>query len=209
MLYAGHFKVQRIWWEIAATIYVCVLSVCSLVCVREREGERHTQRHTQRHRHRERDHNLIIIYIATTHTQPAHLSPAWYRFITTHNICSQVMMETHDRRQKNCLQSAFMSNSWSYHHSFLPATICNWNCLPNNVIDSSNLQTIYICTHILNFELSVLQINKCNKQLLTVLLECYAMPISHINIVHSLVLWRYEWNKNEQTIFDWIDHQYS
>jgi len=27
----------------------------------------------------------------------------------------------------------------SYHHSFLPATVRNWNCLPNYVIDSSNL----------------------------------------------------------------------
>ena len=38
-----------------------------------------------------------------------------------------------------------------YHHSFLPATIRNWNCLPNNVIDSSNLNeftnNLYMHTH--------------------------------------------------------------
>ena len=39
----------------------------------------------------------------------------------------------------------------SYHHSFLPATIRHWNCLPNYVIDSSNLNefmnNLYTCTH--------------------------------------------------------------
>ena len=39
----------------------------------------------------------------------------------------------------------------SDHHSFLPATIRNWNCLPNYVIDSSNLNefmnNLYMHTH--------------------------------------------------------------
>ena len=39
----------------------------------------------------------------------------------------------------------------SYHHSFLPATIRQWNCLPNYVIDSSNLNefmnNLYMHTH--------------------------------------------------------------
>ena len=39
----------------------------------------------------------------------------------------------------------------SYHHSFLPANIRNWNCLPNCVIDSSNLNefmnNLYTHTH--------------------------------------------------------------
>jgi len=39
----------------------------------------------------------------------------------------------------------------SYYHSFLPATICNWNCLPNYVIDSSNLNefmnNLYMHSH--------------------------------------------------------------
>jgi len=36
-----------------------------------------------------------------------------------------------------------------YHHSFLPATIRNWNCLPNYVIDSSNLNEFKnnLCMH--------------------------------------------------------------
>jgi len=51
-----------------------------------------------------------------------------------------------------------------YHHSFLPATIRNWNCLSNYVPDSSNLNgftnNLYMHTHTFNFDFCALSTYK-------------------------------------------------
>ena len=49
----------------------------------------------------------------------------------------------------------------TYHHSFLPASICDWNSLPREIVESFTLQDFikypYMHTH--KFEFCALQLN--------------------------------------------------